>query len=1201
MVLQEAVSDFQRALGRLGELRLQILGVFLYNRKECGPAPLPTSARKLSLNKGVLGMLLRPSVHALVALILVATLVLSCCDWGMAPAVGHGPTSPPESRVAPSREDDQVSYSRDILPLLADKCFACHGPDASTRAADLRLDQLETAVDYGAIVPHSADDSEMIARIQLPPDDPAVMPPVETQKSLSESERDLLRRWIDQGAQYESHWAFAAPVQSPLPEVQDRTWPANEIDYFVLAKLESRGLRPAPPADPATLIRRVALDITGLPPEPELVENFVRDPSPAAYEAVIDQLMARPAWGEHRARYWLDLARYADTHGIHFDNFREIWAYRDWVIDAFNRNQPFDQFTIEQLAGDLLPQPTLDQQVATGFNRCNITTNEGGVIEEEYAVLYSWDRTETTAQTWMGLTVGCAACHDHKFDPLTQEEFYQLTAFFNNTTQPVMDGNVHNTPPTIFVPAKADRDRWEELQARLPKVRQQLEQRREAVSAGFDKWLSQPEATAQLVGDAAQSLQSGRQLRLPTGPRETRIPLGRGESGEADWLSLPAPPPADPQHPQALIADQFPGGSPQLPGVGDLTGDQPFSMAVWLKFHGDQNNGALLSKMPNGDDYRGWDLWSEGGRVGMHLIHHWSSNAIKVVTQSPLPSDQWQHLTVTYDGSQKAAGLRIFVNGQAVAVTVANDNLSESIRNDLPLILFQRHGAGPMTKLALDDFQIWNRVLEDGEVVDVAGQRQLERLQQALARRATSDDSAADSSQAGDEALDPELRKLALDRYLERLDPQHRQLRQQIAELEEEQSSLRRQGTYAHVMHERDEAATAHVRHRGQYDQRRQEVTADTPAMLPPMADDLPRNRLGLAQWLVSDDHPLTARVTVNQFWQSVFGHGLVASSGDFGMTGALPSHPELLDYLAVQFRQDDWDVQRFFKRIFLSQTYRQSAALTEEKLLVDPDNIWLSRGPRFRMDAEMLRDMALAASGILVPEIGGPSVRPYQPEGVWEAVAMIGSNTRDYRQDSGSGLYRRSMYTFWKRSAPPASMDVFNAPNRETCTVLRERTNTPLQALATLNDPQWIEAARFLATRVLRDSDSVPVSVAEAAHGADVEGADGVDKKLAEVVESGPGERPAAAENEAAVWSDERLDQITLRILCRRFDAVERDIARQSWESLLTYYQTAPEDAAQLIALGQAPVPNDLQPAALAAWTLLASQIMNLDEALNK
>jgi len=796
---------------------------------------------------------------------------------------------------------EPVQFNRHIRPILAENCYSCHGPDSAARQADLRLDQRQVAVESGAVVPGKPQDSAMIVRV-FSQDPDEMMPPRASHKTLSRDQKELLRRWVAGGAEYQAHWSFIAPARPKLPDVKDKAWPRNAIDYFILARLEQEGLRPAPEADRRSLARRAWLDLTGLAPLPAVVDTFAADSRPEAYEKLIDQLLDSKHWGEHRARYWLDAARYADTHGLHFDNFREMWSYRDWVIEAFNRNQPFDQFTTEQLAADLLPNRTEQQWIATGFNRCNITTNEGGTIAEENLVLYTRDRTETVSQVWLGLTAGCAACHDHRFDPLSQREFYQMSAFFNNTTQGAMDGNVPDTPPILVLTRPEDRARWAELGREVPELRKKADSQAQAARPEFDKWLA----------------------ALPEKQRK------------------------------------------------DKEKDRNKALRAWL--------------------------------------------------------------------AEK--------------------------------------------------------------------------------------------------------------------DRDYKELASRLATLEKEQAAIRARGTIAHVVEERSEPPKAFVLFRGEYDKRREQVGPATPAFLPPMTAEMPRNRLGFARWLLHGQHPLTARVTVNRFWQEVFGAGIVRTAGDFGATGEMPSHPELLDWLAVEFRESGWDVKKFFRLMLTSATYRQAAVIAPETLQRDPQNRVLSRGPRFRMDAEMLRDYALAASGLLVAKIGGPSTRPYQPPGVWEAVAMIGSNTRDYRQDQGENLYRRSLYTFWKRAAPPAWMEIFNAPSREVCTVRRERTNTPLQALATLNDPQWVEAARHLAQTALQKG------------GADDHG---------------------------------RLELMAKRLLARALRPEEAQSVRGSLARLLEHYRAHPEDARQLLSVGESRADPALDPPLLAAWTMLANELMNTDEVLNK
>ena len=1036
--------------------------------------------------------------------------------------------------AAPAPAADKLEYNRDIRPLLADNCFACHGADSASRKADLRLDQREQATKVEAIVPGIPAASEMIRRIETA--DPAeLMPPPATKKVLTKAQKDVLRQWVQDGAEYQQHWSFLAPVRAQPPTVKNSAWVKNPIDQFVLAKLEERGLAPAPEADRRTLARRLSLDLTGLPPDPAEVEAFVNDNSPDAYSQLVDHFLQSPQWGEHRARYWLDAARYADTHGIHFDNFREIWSYREWVIRAFNRNLPFDQFTVEQLAGDLLPDRTLDQVVASGFNRCNITTSEGGAIDEEYRVLYTRDRTETTSAVWMGLTAGCAVCHDHKFDPLSTKEFYSMAAFFNNTTQGAMDGNVQNTPPTVFVPRAEDREKFEQINKQLADARGQIEARKGSARPDFDAWAAQitPAALAPLVPsqglllDAPLNEGDGKTVHLAVAaaPRELTVPTGLG------W--------GDGRNGKKVFSLE-PGETIEVPEVGDFDGEPGYTCSAWVRLPKDNSTGAIMGRMDNPNAaYRGWDVWVEGNRIGTHIIHAWPDNALKVVSRTQIKSNEWQHVAITYDGSRKAAGVRIYFNGVLQPADVPVDKLNGTIRSTVPFTIGQRHKGERLPALMLEHVRVYDRALPP---VEIANLSKADRVLELVAKPA-------------EQRSDAERNEL-FESWLASLDPVNRDLKARLAMLESEDAALRGRGTIAHVMQEKGEAALAYVLFRGEYDKRRDEVKPATPAALPAMPADLPANRLGFARWLLRAEHPLTARVTVNRFWQEVFGTGIVRTSGDLGVSGELPSNQELLDWLAVEFRESGWDVKKFFKLLVMSATYRQSAVATAEKLEKDPANRLLSRGPRFRMDGEMVRDYALAASGLLVKKLGGPSVKPYQPPGVWEAVAMIGSNTRDYKADSGESLYRRSLYTFWKRSAPPALLDIFNAPSREVCAVRRERTNTPLQALATLNDPTFVEAARHLAQDVL---------------------------------------------TKGGQTNDERLKFMALRLLARPLSAQENGLVQASFKELLDYYVAHAADAKQLISVGESQPRPALDAATLAAWTMLANEMLNLDEVLNK
>ena len=1033
-----------------------------------------------------------------------------------------------------AKAESPVEYNRDIRPILFDNCFACHGPDSASRKAGLRLDRQADAAEMGAIVPGKPDESELVRRI-LSTDESEIMPPPKSHKKLTAAQKDLLKRWVTAGAEYQPHWSLIAPQRPKTPAVKNAAWVRNGFDPFVLAKLESLDLEPAPEADRRTLARRVSLDLRGVPPTPAEVDSFVNDTAPDAYEQYVDRMLNSKHWGEHRGRYWLDAARYADTHGIHFDNYREIWAYRDWVIGAFNRNLPFDQFTVEQLAGDLLPNKTLDQQVASGFNRCNITTNEGGVIAEEYLVLYTRDRTETVSQVWLGLTTGCAVCHDHKFDPLTQREFYELAAIFNNTTQGAMDGNIKDTPPTLFVPAAEDRPVWEKLSKDMGAVQSQIASRKQSGQPEFQAWLAgiTPESVAALEPKDGLRLQAkldeskGKTVTVNVDgqPREITLEKGIG------W----APGPSAGKKAFSLEAE----GTCEIAEAGDFEADKGFAVSAWVKIPRRNSGGAIVARMDNTQAFRGWDLWVEGDKVGMHIINAWPGNALKVVGQQQLQPKEWYHVTVTYDGSKKAAGVKVYLNGQPQPVDVQADKLTDTIRTTVPFKIGQRHTSERLQALHLQDLRLYERALSAGEAKQLhAGDKLLALISKPAAERS-----------------DAEKNEL-LDWWLAQIDPVSKDLNVQLAALQQNEAQLKGRGTIAHVMNEKSEEAMAYILFRGEYDKRKDPVKAGTPSMLPPMPAELPRNRFGLAQWLLRPDHPLTARVTVNRFWQEVFGTGLVRTSGDFGVAGELPSNQELLDWLAVEFRETGWDVKRFFRMLVTSATYRQSAVATQLKLEKDPQNRFFSRGPRFRMDAEMVRDYALAASGMLSAKVGGPSVKPYQPEGVWEAVAMIGSNTRDYKADSGESLYRRSMYTFWKRSAPPASMDIFNAPSRETCTVRRERTNTPLQALVTLNDPQFVEAAKKLAEATLRDGGTT--------------------------IES-------------------RSDYLARRILCRPLRPEEQLVVTASLGDLRAWYDANVADAQKLLSVGESKVDASMQTSELAAWTMLGNELLNLDEALVK
>ena len=1057
------------------------------------------------------------------------------------------------SAVPVSESSRTVDFQRDVRPILSDNCFQCHGPDKAARMAELRLDTRNGAFAKRAngttIVPGDQEASLLSKRITHE-NEMMRMPPRYSKKELSKEQIDVLQRWIEEGASWDQHWSFKAFERPDSPAVKNETWVRGPLDRFVRARLEAEGLAPAPEADKRTLARRVALDLTGLPPDPGTLESFLSDPSERAYENLVDRLLDSKHWGEHRARYWLDAARYGDTHGIHIDNYREMWLYRDWVIRAFNDNKPFDEFTVEQIAGDLLPNPTLDQLIATGFHRCNITTNEGGVIPEEYEAIYAKDRADTTGIVFLGLTVGCATCHDHKFDPIAQREFYSLTAFYRNTTQYVMDGNISDPPPILVVPGDKDRGRWHELRREAAETEAKIKNRSASIDKAFAEWLASKQHRS-----LQTPLEESAELLTLTLDDEPAVDI----RGSRKKIAL---------H-QGAVVDEGPNENQpalrfgkeswaELPPL-KLDSDTPFSIAMWVYQPKVVGNFVVAGQYDPDDDSRGWSITIGERRVTFKMTGEKAAGQknppdvrISPISTKRLSAGVWTHIVVTYDGSGERAGLRIYRNGNVVEVSGSEffTRVEGSIQTNRPLYLGRgiTKGRGDLDKPkfhyfsggGIADLRVFNRqiTVQEAKVVSLWSALQSARDKEP-------------------EKLSAEEREALRLYYLSVKDEDYRGLVARKQEIDREWREIRRRGGITHVMREKpDKEPEAHVLYRGMYDQPRERVTANTPSALHPMPASWPRNRMGLAKWLVDEANPLTARVIVNRYWQEVFGTGLVKTSDDFGSQGEPPSHPELLDWLAVEFRESGWDIKQFFRTLVTSSTYRQSAQTTAEKVEKDPENRLLARGALFRMDGEMIRDYALAASGLLVRKIGGPSVKPYQPQGVWKRVAMPTSNTRIYKQDSGAKLYRRSLYTFWKRSAPPASMDIFNAPTREHTTVRRERTNTPLQALVTMNDTQFVEASRYLAQKAMR---------------------------------------------EAGDDFDRRLDYVTTRLLARDFGEKERAVAKRTYDGFIGFYSSNAEEAKKLLAAGDSPPDEALPVTESAAWTMLASQIMNLDEVLNK
>jgi hypothetical protein len=869
----------------------------------------------------------------------------------------------------------------------------------------------------------------------------------------------LLTRWIERGAVWEKHWSFIPPVRRNVPSVSDPAWPRNPIDYFVLAKLDREGLKPSPEADRSTLIRRITLDLTGLPPTPAEVEAFVGDASPTAYEKVVDRLLASPRYGERMAMRWLDNARYADTNGYQTDGERSMWRWRDWVIDAFNRNVPFDRFTIEQIAGDMLPGATSQQILASGFNRNHRGNGEGGIIPEEYAVEYVIDRVETTSTVWLGLTLGCTRCHNHKYDPFTQKEFYQVFAYFNNVPERGKAFKYGNSPPTIPAPTAEQQQTLEALDQKLGDATWRLREREPKIAQAQHVWeKSLRGSNLDWAGSRALA------VHLPlNGDVHGEIHLDPPKSEKYAYLMENGP--AVVESAPKDIEPVWKGGEAQYVDgrdapaasfdgrrfveVGNIANFgfyDSFTLAAWI--YPTASTGAIMSRAQDEVEGQGLGFYLKDGHLQANLVQRWLDDGARVESEAVVELNRWSHVALTYDGTRLARGIRIYLNGEPLKLKVHLDDLNQSFAAKEPLRVGA--GLGPENRFrgSIADIRIYRAALTADETAVLAVPDSISRLARIPPRERTA-------------AQAYKLRSCFLDRYAA---PALQSVRNQILDLRDQRQRLLDTFPTVMVMQEGPPRET-HLLIRGAYDRPGEKVSPGVPAVLPPLPAGVPNNRLGFAKWLVDPSNPLPARVTINRLWQMYFGIGLVKTVEDFGSQGEWPAHLELLDWLATEFIHTGWDVKAMQKTIVMSATYRQSSKVTPELQQRDPENRLLARGPRSRLPAEVLRDQALAISGLLVEKIGGPSVRPYQPPGLWKEL----TGGEDYKPDTGDGLHRRSLYTFWKRTSPPPAMMNFDAAGREACVVRELRTNTPLQSLNLMNDPSFLEAARALSARMLR------------------------------------------------------------------------------------------------------------------------------------
>lgn len=1021
----------------------------------------------------------------------------------------------------------KIDFSRDIRPILSDNCFHCHGPDTKHQEGDLRLD-IEEAAKANSIMPGHSSKSELYTRISSTDHD-LKMPPPESNKKLTPEQVELLKRWIDEGAEWTSHWAFIAPEKSSLPKIKNAKWIRNPIDQFVLAQIERQQLKPSIAANRRTLIRRLSFDLTGLPPTIAEVNTFLNDKSPEAYEKVVDRLLDSKHYGERMTLMWLDAARYGDTSVYHADGPRDMWAWRDRIVQMYNENIPFDQFTTEQLAGDLIPNATPLQMVSSGFNRNNGTTDEGGLIPEEYRVEYAVDRVKTTSTVWLGLSMECAQCHEHKYDPISHEDYYRFFGFFNISADAGSQTRKGNAKPVVELVDPEKQKKLPGTRSRIKENQQQIAARQKSVGPQFTTWLNTKEkqkqsGPAQVTGQLlhfALNKGQGKQVvdLIDTNQKGTIV-------GNANWVKSP--------HDQAIKLD---GKSYiNLGKVCDFERTDQFSYGGWFNLN-PNGSGALLAKMDDANAHRGFDLLVSGEKIMVHLINKWPTNAIKVTTNKKIKSSAWHHVFVTYDGSSKAKGVKIYVDGELWDWKIEQDRLSESIRTPTELLIGSRSTSARLSGI-VDEVVVFERTLTQSEIQAIFKQQSITTLFAVAPDKRT-----------------PEQQKQLLNYYLKHVDAEYIALIKQKNKLKKQETELLKPLTTVMVMGDMAKPRDTFILARGAYDApTKHKVQPGTPAILPPMAKEASQNRLGLAQWLFQDNHPLTARVAVNRYWQLLFGTGLVTSPEDFGSQGAFPSHPKLLDWLAVDFRESGWDVKRMLKQIVMSATYRQSSEAPRAIYLQDPSNKFLARGARFRLQGEFVRDSTLQISGLLNKKMGGPGVKPYQPPGLWKEVGLSGKPL--FVQDHGEKLYRRSLYTYWKRSAPPPNMQIFDAPTREKCTIRRPRTNTPLQALVTMNGIQFVEAARQLAERIL---------------------------------------------NEGGLTDEQKMTHAYLLATAREPRSSEQEVLLNVYQESFKHYQANLKAAEELVMAGESPRDKKINVAQLAAWTVVANMILNLDETLTR
>ena len=1044
--------------------------------------------------------------------------------------------------IATTKLQAEISFARDIQPILSDHCYTCHGPDANQRKADFRLDLKDEAFrerdGYFAIVPKEPAKSELLHRIQSDdPDD--IMPPGEANLALNSDEIALIQQWISEGATWEEHWAFVPPSRQALPAPINKDWVKNGIDSFVLDKIERHeALSTSDEADPEALLRRVTLDLTGLPPSISELNTYLNDPSPARYENAVDRLLSSAAYAERMALEWMDVARYADSHGMHADGWRMMWPWRDWVIDAFKNNQAYDEFVTWQIAGDLLPAPTDEQIIATAFHRNHAMTAEGGIVDEEFRIQYVFDRAQTTATAFLGLTLECARCHDHKFDPLSQKDYYRMTAFFNNLNELGMTGDDGNYGPMHLIKTPEQKRHLSLIDQKITSSRKQLSTFLGEVSnEDTTGVIVPPEPSHRFPFDSIELVGDKKGLKRIDGNEDASL------SGNPEIVLG--------QRGNALRFDSE-YDIVSLKNAGLYDSDEAFSLAVWIN---PDEQGKIQSIAGNAgaknNFWRGWDFHiDEQNRVTLKLIHSLPHSYIHVRTQTAINKGQWTQVAFSYDGSSSAGGVALYINGLKNEKEVLYDRLHKSIypvsgnanrdREDRALRVGKAYrsftGEYGIFSGLIDEIRIWNQALTEAEL-------------------ASSFNADLSDSERSSKRVIVSSKQRAI-HHIIRSDRNYQDTKSELTRIYQERLASISELPEIMVMKEAKPNRKTFVLNRGQYNEPTTEVEASTPSAIAPFPEDYPKNRLGLARWLFAPQNPLTARVTVNRYWQLFFGRGLVVTSEDFGIQGSRPSHPELLDWLALEFRDSGWNLKHLHKLIVNSATYRQSSNTRGTAQQIDPQNIFLARGPRHRLPAELIRDQALSMSGLLVPDVGGPSVKPYQPKGLWIDKGNFSAKLLRYQPDTGDKLYRRSLYTFIRRTSPHPAMVAFDAPNRDICQVRRESTNTPLQALVLMNDPQFIEAARVFAERI---------------------------------------------QMEAGNNIESQIDFAFRSVTSRYPMAEEQAILRKLIEDEIERFEQAPDAAKALLEAGSHPIAPELNVIKTAALTVLANTLFNHDDFYTK